>query len=410
MINNYPFHYEVRVKLLAFDKDNNVRNESFTKIFDDKTPVENRANAFEEFNEYLSYLEQLKRLKKNSQGNFQITQPTFISELVDKKKNSEDYFEFQKVYDQYKEEISVYLVVNDHDIVKRVIDAFEYEGKVETEFEIHRVSSSDLEPQDLIDNLDMREVPLYEYYQINVDELKMTVYHYGSDYAESGEDKESGAKRTILKTPFVWDNIKRYNEINNSNQDTEDTEDTDDGIDLLSIIKRGESNQVEFKPCLLYNFKTHAAGISVKYIIAKTICGFLNSNGGVLLIGVNDNGNIQGLQNNDYSLFHGENEKDKLLLELDSLLAYFFGVSIKPLVNSSIENIDGKDILVIAVSESHKPIFLYNKRGNVTTKEFYLRMNASTRKIVDNEKLVEYVFNKEWRSPAGNKGNTQLGF
>ncbi|HRB39612.1 MAG TPA: hypothetical protein PKX86_02730, partial [Bacteroidia bacterium] len=41
------------------------------------------------------------------------------------------------------------LVVNDLDIAKNVIDAFEFEGKVETEFEIHRVSSSmyDLEPQ-----------------------------------------------------------------------------------------------------------------------------------------------------------------------------------------------------------------------------------------------------------------------
>lgn len=399
MTNKYPFHYEVRLKLLAFDKDNNVRNESFTKTFDDKAPLINRANAFEEFNEYLSFLDQTKRLKKNSQGNFQIIQPTFISELLDKKENTEDYFEFKKIYNQYKEEISVYLVVNDLDIAKNVIDAFEFEGQVETEFEIHRVSSStySLEPQDLIDNLDMKEVPLYEYYQINVVELKMKVYHYGLDYAESGEDEEGGAKRTILKTPYVWDTLEGYNEIYSSNQDTEDT---DDGIDLLSIIKKGESNQVEFKPCLLYNFKTQAAGISVKYIIAKAICGFLNSNGGVLLIGVNDNGNIQGLENYDYSLFHGENEKDKLFLELDSLIQYFFGLSIKPLVNSSIENIDGKDILVIVVSESHKPIFLSNKRNDLTTKEFYLRMNASTRQIVDKEEIVQYVFNKEWRKPS----------
>ena len=79
MVNKYPFHYEVRVKLLAFDKNNNVRNEIFTKIFDDKIPLENRANAFEEFNEYLSFLEQIKRLKKNNQGNFQIIQPAFCT-------------------------------------------------------------------------------------------------------------------------------------------------------------------------------------------------------------------------------------------------------------------------------------------------------------------------------------------
>ena len=203
----------------------------------------------------------------------------------------------------------------------------------------------------------------------------------------------------ILKTPFVWNSIERYNELYNSNQTTEKTEHTEK-IDLLRIIKRGESNQVEFKPCLLYNFKTQAAGIGVKYIIAKAICGFLNSNGGVLFIGVNDNGNIQGLDNYDYSLFRGENEKDKLLLELDSLLTYFFDLSIKPFVNSSIEKVAGKDILIIEVTESYKPIFLRNKKHEQINKEFYIRMNASTRQIFDNEEIVEYAFNKQWRKPS----------
>jgi hypothetical protein len=109
---------------------------------------------------------------------------------------------------------------------------------------------------------------------------------------------------------------------------------------------------------------------------------------------VNDNGSIQGMENFDYSLFQGVNEKDKILLELDSLLAYFFDLSIKPLVNSSIENIKGKDIFVILVTESHKPIFLKNKKYDRIEKEFYIRMNASTRQIYDIEEMVEYIFNK----------------
>lgn len=402
MNNKYPFHYEVRVKLLAFDNNNNVRNESFTKIFNDKTPLENRENAFEEFNEYLTFLEQFDRLKKNKLGNFVISQPSFITEILNREENSEDYFEFKKVYNQYKEEISVYLIVNDLDIAKNVINAFEFEGKVQTEFEIHRVSSSmyDLDPQKLIDNLDMHEVPLYDYYQINVGELKKTVYHYGEDYEESREDKESGAKRTILKTPFIWNTIEMYNEICILDQKNTEEADTNEGIDLLSIIERGESHTVEFKPCLLYNFKTKAAGIGVKYVIAKAICGFLNSDGGVVFIGVNDNGNIQGLENYDYSLFHGSNEKDKILLELDSLLTNFFDLSIKPFVNSWIKNVKGKDILVIVVTESYKPIFLRKKKNELVEKEFYFRGNASTRQIVDDEEIVNYVFNKQWRKPS----------
>ncbi len=392
----YPFRYEVRFKLLAFDKNNNVRNEIFTKVFDDKTPLENRTNAFEEFSEYLSFLEQVERLKKDKQGNFHIVQPSFISEILNKEENTEDYIEFRNVFDQYKEEICVFLVVEDLNVAKNVIDAFEYEGKVENEFEIHKVASFSFDAQDIVDNLDMHEIPLYIHYQINVDDLIETVYHYGLDYSETGEDEESGAKRTILKTPFIWNGIERYNELYNSTQ-TNDEIELYGRIDLQSIIKRGEGNQIEFKPCLLYNFKTQAAGIGVKYIIAKAICGFLNSNGGVLFIGVKDNGSIQGLENYDYSLFQGDNEKDKLLLELDSLLTYFFDLSIKPLVNSSIENVEGKDIMVIIVTESYKPIFLKNKRDDQIKKEMFIRMNASTRQITDNEEMVEYVFNKLWR-------------
>lgn len=396
MSNRYPFHYEVRVKLLAFDKSNNVRNESFTKIFNDEQPLNNRSNAFEEFREYLSFLDQTDRIETDKQGNFTIIQPSFVAEILEKKENSDGYFEFWNTFDQYKEEISIYLVVEDLEIAKDVMGALEFDGEVENEFKIHSVGSYPIEAQKLVDNLDMHEVPLYKHYQININNLISTVYHYGVDYAESGEDEESGAKRIILNTPFVWDTIEKYNEDIAANQNREESE-PEAKLDLLSIIKRGESNQVEFKPCLLYNFKTQAGGIGIKYIIAKAICGFLNSNGGVLFIGVNDDGNVQGLENYDYSLFPGKKEKDKLLLELDSLLTYFFDLSIKPLLNAAIENVDGKDILVIVVTESHKPVFLKNKKNELIGKEFYIRMNASTRQIIDNEKMVEYVINKQWR-------------
>jgi hypothetical protein len=265
MSNQYPFHYEVRFKFLAFDKDNNVRNETFIKEFKDNQPLENRKSAFEVFKEYLSFLEQKNRLENDKEGNFYITQPSFISEILDKEENIEDYFEFKKAFDQFKEEISVYLVVDnfDVDVAKNVLDTFEFEGIVENEFEIHKVASFSFDAQNLVDNLDMREMVLYNHYQINVEDLIETVYHYGVDYAESGEDEESGAKRIILRTPFVWNSIEKYNKLNNTNKNLDEIE-SKKRIDYLSIIERGESDQIEFKPALLYNFKTQAPGMGVK--------------------------------------------------------------------------------------------------------------------------------------------------
>ena len=73
------------------------------------------------------------------------------------------------------------------------------------------------------------------------------------------------------------------------------------------------------------------------------------------------------------------------------------GLSIKPFIDSKIETIEGKDVLILAVSESNKPTFLKNKREDNIEKEMYIRMNASTHLLSDNEELVEYVLNKVWK-------------
>ncbi len=396
MNNNYPFHYELRFRLLAIDENNNVKVESKNIKFDDKTPIENRANAFKEFNLWLSYIQ--KRLKKNRQGNFQIIQPFSSSALLEKIKETnsiEENLDILSAYEQYKQELSVYLVV-DELVAKNVIYAPEYDGKVQTEFEIHKVSSYADNAQDLIDNLDIYELPLFEYYKINIDDLKTTVYHYGVDYAESGEDEEDGAKRIILKTPFIWTTKEQYyEEQKNLEQTTEETKPAGE-IDWLSVIERGESNQVEFKSSLVYNFKTKKAGISVKYIIAKAICGFLNSNGGIVFIGVRDDGQIQGLEVSDYLLFPKEKARDKILLEFDNLISYFFNFSKEPDVKAKIEKIKGKDVLLIRVYKSEEPVFLKNKRNNQIEKEFYVRGTASTRKIDDIEEMGKYILNN-WK-------------
>jgi len=412
MNNNFPFYYEVRVKLLAFDKDNNVRNESFTRVFKDSTPLENRKNAFDDFNGYMSDLDSLKRLQRDKKGNFVISQPTFISEILHSAEKKENYFESLKEINQFREEISIFLVVTDLDVLNSVVDppipslenllnkldqSVFVSERNQNEFEIHKTASYSFEEQDIIDNLEVHELPLYEYYKINVSSQIETVYHFGLDYSESGENKESGAERTILKTPYIWNSLDDYNESINSNS-TINKDQVNTNIDFLKIIQIGENNQIEFKPSLLYNFKTQKAGITPKFHIAKTICAFLNSNGGVLFIGVTDKGEIQGLDF-DYSLFPDKNSKDKILLELDSLIAYFLGLSIKPFIDSKIETIEGKDVLILVVSESYKPTFLKNKRDDKIEKEMYIRMNASTHLLSDNEELVEYVLNKVWKKP-----------
>lgn len=399
----YPFYYEVRFRLIAYDSENNIKHESFIKKCENDDPLEARKDAFDVFNEYLSYLIKLDRAKIVNE-NYKIIQPSFVSEILNKefenimKENSE----WDSKFENFKEEISIFLVVTDKNIAMNVIDAFCFEDEIEMEYEIHKVASFNFEEQVLVDNLDMRELPLYKHFNIDVTGITKIVFHYGLDYGESGEDVESGAMREIIDTPFVWTTLEEYELLESiSGKNSLEEEDLNQ-FDYKTIISRGESHQVEFKPTLLYDFKSQTSRYFVKHIIAKAICGFLNSDGGTLFIGVNDKGGLVGIEN-DYSLFEGQ-VQDKIRLAVDSLITSFFGVSNKPFINAEIEKIDGVDIIVVNVEESTKPIFLkkMNKVDEKVTfeKEFYIRMTASTHQLKDIEDITNYVMNKSWKQPS----------
>ena len=406
----YPFYYEVRFSLIAFDLENNINRRSYIKKVEDENPLEARKVAFDYFDEYLSYLIELHRVKK-VKGNYEITQPSFISEILDSApsyKEGTDTFEeywgkrreHSKLIDKldnfsFREEISIFLVVTDEIIARNVLEASENDENIEMEFEIYKVASYEIDKQSLVDNLEFYEHKLYKHFKIDISSIEKTVYHYGVDFGESGEDIESGAKRKILDMPYEWDTLEDYNEIMLSVEKEESSND----LDIETVISRGESHQVEFKPSLLYDFNTQRARYFVKYIIAKTICSFLNSKGGFLFIGVSDNGDLKGIDH-DYSLFEG-NKQDKIKLEVDSLISSFFGISKKPLIQVFIERVKEIDLLVIYVEESSKPVFLkkMNKVDGKTEfeKEFFIRMNASTHQVKDIEEIMDYTFNKEWK-------------
>lgn len=407
----YPFHYEVRFRFLSYKEDNETEIHSRTQVFFNENPLKAREDAFREFNEYLSYKPE-EWLKKNSRGNYVITQPSRISEISENNKKS-DYSEWRKIFEQYKEGISIFLVVTDEKLAKDLFSLPESEFSnelellerelgigIKTEFEIHKVASYYFEEQDIIDNLELHELELYNHFNIDTNRLIRIVYHFGLDYSETGEDIEEGAKREILETPYIWQTIEEYQEEKKNNKIGAEEENLTQDVDYLKIINRGEGHQIEFKPTLLYNFNSNKGGIGVLYIIAKTICSFLNSDGGILFIGVKDSGEIQGLKY-DYSLF-ADKEKDRLLLQLDTLLVNFLGISITPLVKAFIENIEGKDILVVEIEQSSYPVFLINKKydGSIE-KEFFARMNASTHQLSDIEEIIEYIFNKKWKSRPG---------
>lgn len=134
-------------------------------------------------------------------------------------------------------------------------------------------------------------------------------------------------------------------------------------------IERGEGMQVEFKSTLRVNLHSGEKDPRMEHAVLKTIAAFLNSKeGGTLFIGVNDEGDIVGL---DADQFPNE---DKLLLHLDNLIKKGLGQSVYVCLKIECNEIDGGSMLAIECKPSDKPVFLKNNESE----EFYIRAGASS--------------------------------
>ena len=68
------------------------------------------------------------------------------------------------------------------------------------------------------------------------------------------------------------------------------------GRDIRSLIAAGESATLEFKSTLRWDLRAGKTSPAIERASLKTISAFLNTNGGILLIGVRDDGTVEGIE------------------------------------------------------------------------------------------------------------------
>jgi predicted HTH transcriptional regulator len=156
-------------------------------------------------------------------------------------------------------------------------------------------------------------------------------------------------------------------------------------VDWKEIIVKGENNFVEFKSSMRWDYKENQVNKNLEYVIAKTISGFLNSEGGTLIIGVDDDGVILGLDK-DYSTLGKKQNRDGFLLALVQIINNYLGKEFNQYISVKIENIDGKDVGIVEISDSGSPVFI-NYQGS---DQFFIRASASTQPMSMKE-ANEYI-------------------
>ena len=152
-------------------------------------------------------------------------------------------------------------------------------------------------------------------------------------------------------------------------------------IDLEEIIQSGEHGFLEFKSTLRWNVREGKTDKKMEEIIMKSVAAFSNSEGGKLLIGVNDDGEILGLDN-DYNTLKEPN-KDHFELHLRNLLNNNFGKEFSTTaLKINFPVIDEKEICDIDIKAGNNPVFceITGKNGQ-KLKKFYVRSGNSSQEL-----------------------------
>jgi hypothetical protein len=152
---------------------------------------------------------------------------------------------------------------------------------------------------------------------------------------------------------------------------------------IEEIITLGESISLEFKSSLQWDVRENKLNKNLRHSVLKTIAAFLNSEGGMLVVGVEDNGHIFGLEN-DYSTT--DNSQDKFSNLLSLLIGDHIGLGLSAYIDIRIENVSEKDICVIEVEKSHSPVFMRVDGKN----ELYIRQGTTTRSL-DSQETYQYI-------------------
>lgn len=148
-------------------------------------------------------------------------------------------------------------------------------------------------------------------------------------------------------------------------------------------IKGGETDRLEFKSSTRGHNGEQKDDLEKG--VVKTICGFLNNDGGKLLIGVDDESNVIGLEKVYNSLGKRKN-RDGLRQHLRNIIIKWIGEGYFWYLKTEFHEIDGKDISETVISKSSEPVFTTRKRGH----KFYVRDGTST-EMLSGSKAEKYI-------------------
>jgi len=186
--------------------------------------------------------------------------------------------------------------------------------------------------------------------------------------------------RRNLMAKIIRDGYKKIAEGSSVKEADSITRIQDGTSRIKEIIRKGESSTVEFKSTLRINLHTKQRDSDIEHGCLKTIAAFLNSEGGSLIIGINDDGEPIGIDEDGFK------NEDKMSLHLVNLIKRDLGPHNMLYINQEFGSYKGKRILIVECKPSKSPVYMKKD----LFEHFYIRTGPANTELLLS-KVQEYI-------------------
>lgn len=147
---------------------------------------------------------------------------------------------------------------------------------------------------------------------------------------------------------------------------------------LEALIAAGESPTVEFKSTIRTNLKSGKKDKAIELAWLKSVTAFMNSDGGTLMVGVGDNGDILGIETDEFE------NADKCHLHVKNLIHEHIGSEFASFIQCRLHTMQGKTIVTLTCRKAEVPVFLKIGRNE----DFFIRSGPSSTKLSMSQMVI----------------------
>lgn len=168
-----------------------------------------------------------------------------------------------------------------------------------------------------------------------------------------------------------------------------------DSLTIRRLLAEGENVHVEFKSTMRWNLEAGRRDVKMDMAIARTLCAFMNTEGGALIIGADSYGQVLGLSDDFNTLSEGNRNVDGFESAFSDIVKDYLELGYRQYIREiRFVLIEGKSVCAVGVEKSPEPVYcLFDSQ-----RHFFVRVGNSTRRL-DAKDTVEY-YNEHFGTSA----------